>query len=411
MMESISTKTVKNFDWILFLSVLGLLAIGIIAIYSATYNSGSALLKQNYERQLIWAAIGMILFFGMAVLHFKYYQAFAYIFYGFSIVLLLLVLAMGKMGGGAVRWISIGGAKFQPSEWAKLFTIFALARYLSDNVNQIRSPKVLVTSFAIGLLPMFLIFEEPDLGTSLVFAAIIPSILFWADVSPLALFLIAAPFLTMLASFNFYSFSAVVILLVGVLYFVKRPLLFSIANVLLNLFVGIMTPFLWNSLHVYQQKRILTFLGLVSDPRGLSYQIIQSKVAIGSGGLWGKGFLHGTQTQLRFLPAQHTDFIFSVIGEEFGFMGAMVVLFLFGLLIYRGFKISASAKNNFAGLVGIGITTMFLYHAVVNIGMATGIMPVTGLPLPFVSYGGSFLLVSMASMGVLANISMRRYDY
>ncbi len=410
-MENISTKTVKQFDWILFLTMLCLLVVGVLAIYSATYNSGSSYLKQNYERQLIWAAIGAVLFVTMALLHFKYYQAFAYVLYGFSIVLLLFVLAMGRMGGGAVRWISIGGLRFQPSEWAKLFTIFALARYLSDNTNRIRSPRVLITAFAIGLLPMVLIFEEPDLGTSLVFAAIIPSILFWADVSPLALFLIAAPFLTMLASFNFYTFFADMVLLVGVLYFVKRPLIFSVANVLLNLFVGIMTPFMWNSLHAYQQKRILTFLGLISDPRGLSYQIIQSKVAIGSGGLWGKGFLHGTQTQLRFLPAQHTDFIFSVIGEEFGFMGAMLVLFLFALLLYRGFKISAVSKNNFTGLVGIGITTMFLYHAVVNIGMATGIMPVTGLPLPFVSYGGSFLLMSMASMGVLESISIRKYEY
>jgi len=410
-MESITTKTIKRFDWILLLTMLCLLVVGVLAIYSATYNSGSSNLKQNYERQIIWAALGGVLFLTMAFLHFKYYQAFAYVLYGFSIVLLLFVLAIGKMGGGAVRWISIGGLKFQPSEWAKLFTIIALARYLSDHTNQIRSPKVLITAFAIGLLPMALIFEEPDFGTSLVFAAIIPSILFWADVSPLALFLIAAPFLTMIASFNFYSFFADMMLLVGVLYFVKRPLIFSAANVLLNLFVGIMTPFMWNSLHAYQQKRILTFLGLVSDPKGLSYQIIQSKVAIGSGGLWGKGFLHGTQTQLRFLPAQHTDFIFSVIGEEFGFIGAMAVLFLFVLLLYRGFKLSAASKNNFASLVGIGITTMFLYHAVVNIGMATGIMPVTGLPLPFVSYGGSFLLMSMASMGILENISIRKYEY
>ena len=258
---------------------------------------------------------------------------------------------------------------------------------------------------------MVLIFKEPDLGTSLVFAAIIGSVLFWADVSPLALFLIAAPFLTMLASFNFYAFFAVMILIAGILYIVKRPLIFSIGNVLLNLFVGIVTPFFWNSLHAYQQQRLLTFLGLVSDPRGLSYQVIQSKVAIGSGGFWGKGFLHGTQTQLRFLPAQHTDFIFSVIGEELGFIGGMVVLILFAVILFRGFRIAANTKNRFAGLLGIGVTTMFLYHVVVNIGMVTGIMPVTGLPLPFISYGGSFVLVSMVAMGVLVNVSMRKYEY
>ncbi len=401
----------KRFDWVLFGAMVLLIGIGIVAIYSATYTSDSPLLRLNYQRQMIWAAIGFVLFLLAVAIPYKYYMAFAYVLYGLSILLLLGVLVMGKMGGGAARWIMVGGIKFQPSEWAKLLTIFALARYLSDHTNVIRKNRTLFTALVIGLVPMFLIFEEPDLGTSLVFAAIIPLVLFWADVSPLSLFLLFAPIMTVLASFNFYTFFAAMAIIVTVLYLVKRSLLFSLAHILLNIGVGILTPAVWNSLHAYQQKRILTFLGLVSDPRGLSYQIIQSKVAIGSGGFWGKGLLHGTQSQLRFLPAQHTDFIFSVIGEELGFIGAFLVMTLFLIIILRGFSIAASTKNRFASILAVGVTTIFLYHAVVNMGMAMGIMPVTGLPLPFVSYGGSFLLVSMTAMGVLTNISMRRHDY
>ncbi len=411
MLQENPTTLFKRFDWVLFVAMMLLIGIGVVAIYSATHTSDSAFLRQNYRRQMVWAAIGLVLFFLAVAIHYKYYLAFAYVFYGISLVLLVGVLVVGKMGGGAARWIMIGSIKFQPSEWAKLLTIFALARYLSDHANVIRSNRTLFIALAIGLVPMFLIFEEPDLGTSLVFAAIIPFVLFWADVSPLSLFLLFAPIMTILASFNFYTFFVAMAIIVAVLYLVKRSLIFSLANVLLNIGVGILTPAVWNSLHGYQQKRILTFLGMVSDPRGLSYQIIQSKVAIGSGGFWGKGLLHGTQSQLRFLPAQHTDFIFSVIGEELGFIGAFFVMSLFLVIILRGFSIAANAKNRFASILAVGVTTIFLYHAVVNMGMAMGIMPVTGLPLPFVSYGGSFLLVSMTALGVLVNISMRRYDY
>jgi rod shape determining protein RodA len=175
--------------------------------------------------------------------------------------------------------------------------------------------------------------------------------------------------------------------------------------------VGILTPFLWNSLKTYQQERVLSFVGLLSDPKGISYQVIQSKVAIGSGGLTGKGFLSGTQTHLRFLPAQHTDFIFSVIGEEFGFLGCFITIVLFVMLLVLGFRIAISVKNRFTSIVTIGIVTMFSYHYFVNIAMVMGIMPVTGLPLPFISYGGSFLNASMVAVALLLNFSIRKHQY
>jgi len=215
----------------------------------------------------------------------------------------------------------------------------------------------------------------------------------------------------MLASFELWSFFLVMFILLVVLFFAKRNILFSFAHIVLNILVGVITPFLWNSLETYQQKRVLSFLGIVSDPKGISYQVIQSKVAIGSGGITGKGFLEGTQTQLTFLPEQHTDFIFSVIGEEFGILGCLTVMFLFVFIISIGIRIASSVKNRFSSFVVIGISTMLLYHYVVNLGMVMGIMPVTGLPLPFISYGGSFLNTCMVSIALLLNFSLSRHEY
>ena len=307
--------------------------------------------------------------------------------------------------------MSAGGLRFQPSEWAKLATIFALARFLTDHHDKLDDKRTLLILAGLGILPFILIFKQPDLGTSLVFIAIIPAMLFWAGVSPLILLLTFIPGLTMLASFELWSFSLIMGILLIVLFFASRNMIFTFGHIVLNIFVGVITPFLWNSLEAYQQKRVLSFLGIVSDPKGISYQVIQSKVAIGSGGITGKGFLEGTQTQLRFLPEQHTDFIFSVIGEEFGILGCVTVIVLFVLLISRGIQVASNVKNRFSSLVVIGITTMILYHYFVNLGMVMGLMPVTGLPLPFISYGGSFLNTCMVSIALILNFSLRRHEY
>ncbi len=398
-------------DVLLILVMLVLIAIGFLSIYSATANQQSTFLARNFQRQLYWFALGIFLFLVTVSLHPKYYEATAYLIYGAVLMSLVAVLVFGKSGGGAARWLSIGGLRFQPSEWAKLATILALARYMADHHDALNEKKHLITIALIGFVPMFLIFKQPDLGTSLVFLAIVPAMMYWAGVSPLILFLAFIPGITAIASFKVWSFFLVMTILVGVLIYSQRTVLFSLFHILLNIIVGIVTPSFWTSLEPYQQKRVLSFLGIVHDPRGISYQVIQSKVAIGSGGLTGKGFLHGTQTQLRFLPEQHTDFIFSVIGEEFGFIGGIIVIILFLYLLFRGVQIASSVKNRFASLASIGIVAMFLYHYFVNLGMVMGIMPVTGLPLPFISYGGSFLNTSMVAVALLFNFSLHKHEY
>jgi rod shape determining protein RodA len=397
-------------DLLLIGSMILLIAIGMLTIYSATAGQGSQL-SSNFQNQIYWFILGIVIFLVTISFPPQFYHALAYIIYGLVVVSLIAVLFIGRSGGGAERWLSIAGFRFQPSEWAKIAVIFALARYLADHKDELYLRKNLIISAAIGVVPMLLIFKQPDLGTSLVFIAVIPSIMYWAGVSPLILFLTFLLGLTMLASFKLWSFFFVMGFLILVLYLNGKKIIFSVAHIFLNVSVGVLTPFFWNSLEKYQQTRVLSFLGLVSDPKGVSYQVIQSKVAIGSGGLIGKGYLSGTQTQLRFLPEQHTDFIFSVIGEEFGFLGCAVVLCLFVILLIRGIQIASSVKNRFASFVAIGIVTMFVYHFFVNIGMVMGIMPVTGLPLPFISYGGSFLITSMIAVALLLNFSIRKHQY
>ncbi|HHM24353.1 MAG TPA: rod shape-determining protein RodA [Bacteroidetes bacterium] len=395
----------------LVLAMLCLIGLGLASIYSATASQQTSYLAHNFMRQIYWAILGTILFLVTISLHPKFFEATAYLFYGLVLVALLAVLFVGRSGGGAARWLAIGGFRVQPSEWAKLATILALARFLADHHDAVNERKNLLIAAALGLMPMLLIFKQPDLGTSLVFIAIVPAMMFWAGVSPLILFLTFLPGITALASFQVWSFFLVMLILAVVLFLSQKGLLFSLLHAGLNILVGIVTPSLWNSLEPYQQKRVLAFVGLVKDPRGINYQVIQSKVAIGSGGLVGKGFLHGTQTQLRFLPEQHTDFIFSVIGEEFGFIGGLVVVALFVFLLIRGVQIAASTKHRFYSLASIGIVSLFFYHYFVNLGMVMGIMPVTGLPLPFISYGGSFLLTSMIGVGLLVNFAMHRQEY
>jgi len=305
----------------------------------------------------------------------------------------------------------IGGFQFQPAEIMKVSALLALARYLSYEKRDLNKIKDIAIAFCIVFVPFLLIAQQPDLGTALVFLAIILPILYWAGLPSFYVFFVIAPFLVMAASFNFYTFFVAMIFISVILFFLKRGLFVSLVTIILNIGVGIVTPILWNQLRGYQKHRILTFLGLEIDPQGLSYQVIQSKVAIGSGGFLGKGLLNGTQTQLRFLPAQHTDFVFSVIGEELGFIGSFLVLGLFLFLLLRGIYIASVVKNRFLSFLVIGAVAIIGFHIIVNIGMTVGMMPVTGLPLPFLSYGGSFLITSMILIGIVIHASIRRFKY
>lgn len=402
-------QKLSRLDYGIVFALFVLLCMGLLAVHSATQNA-STTIANNFTKQVLWVITGLFLAALAVVVPFRVFQKHAYLFYGLSVILLLAVLFFGT-GAGVKRWFLLGPMRFQPSELAKLATIFGLARYMSDESRDLKRITDLLGAFAIAIIPTLLIVKQPDLGTALVFPALILPLLFWAGVSLFTIFLFVAPLLTLVAAFNLTAFFLVMGLIIGVMVVSRRKLRVIVPNFLLNVGVGIMTPILWSKLHRYQQSRILTFLGIEQDPRGIGYQVLQSKVAIGSGGFLGKGLGDGTQTQLRFLPEQHTDFIFSVIGEELGFLGVIIVLAMFFVLLWRALKIAGECKSRFMSLTVIGIVVLLLFHVLINTGMTVGIMPVTGLPLPFLSYGGSAMLTNMLLVGLILNAGIRRFQY
>ena len=401
----------KEFDLTLFILALVLSLIGVLLIYSAKYYSDNLVERGIYLKQVIWILLGMAVCFLVFFIPLRFYEVFSYLLYFLSLLALLLILMIGATRMGAARWISMGGFNIQPSEFAKIATVFLLARFLTYSKRNDYSVKWLASVMAIVLPPALLVLKQPDLGSSLVFFAVLITMLFWAGVPLFYLFLIVSPVLSLICAFHWLSWAIFFLILIALLYRVKPMLLFSLGFVLLNLTTGMITPLVWNRLHDYQKQRILVFLDPGRDPLGAGYQIIQSKVAIGSGGLWGKGFLQGSQTKLAFLPHQHTDFVFSVLGEEFGLWGSIILLGLFAFLIARGIMIAQKARNTFASNAAIGLTTILGFQMLVNIGMSLGVMPVTGLPLPLVSYGGSSMLTSWVVIGILLAINARWFDY
>lgn len=410
-MEAVGdNKLIRSVDVGLMIVTALLVVCGLFAVYSATQSSESAQIQLKFSRQLIWVVLGMAVFMATVMTPVRFFYEHASKIYGLTILLLILVLLL-EHGSGARRWLSLGPAWLQPAEFAKIGTALMLAAYLSKEHRNLSDFRDVAITFLLVLVPFFLILRQPDLGSAMVFFVIILPMLHWAGLSPVTLFVLLAPVVSLLCSFNFYSFFIAMSAISIGLFLFQRGVRFFIINFVINIAVAVSTPIAWNMLKAYQQKRVLAFLGMVSDPHGIGYQVIQSKVAIGSGGLFGKGFLQGTQTHLRFLPEQHTDFIFSVIGEEFGFVGVFIVLASFLFLIVRGFQIATHVKNKFSSLLVFGVTVILLFQIFVNVGMTVGLMPVTGLPLPFFSYGGSSLLSSSIMVGLILNASRKRFEY
>jgi len=410
-MEAVGdNKLIRSVDSGVMIATTLLVICGLFAVYSATQSSDLTRIQLKFSRQLIWVALGTVVFIGTALAPMRFFYEHAGKIYGLTILLLILVLLLGH-GSGARRWLSLGPAWLQPAEFAKIGTVLMLSVYLSKEHRNLSDFRDVAIAFLLALMPFFLILRQPDLGSAMVFLAIILPMLHWAGLSPAILFVLLAPIISLLCSFNFYSFFVAMSGISIALFLFRRGVRFFVINFVINIAVAVSTPIVWNMLKEYQQKRVLAFLGMVSDPHGIGYQVIQSKVAIGSGGILGKGFLKGTQTHLRFLPEQHTDFIFSVIGEEFGFFGVFVVLALFFYLIMKGVQIAAHVKNQFSSLLVFGVTVILLFQVFVNVGMTIGLMPVTGLPLPFFSYGGSSLLSSLIIVGLILNASRKRFEY
>ncbi len=406
----IDYKIEDKFDFILFFTVLALIIIGLLAIYSSTQNVISN--KNNFEKQLIALGIGIILFFIIYSLPTIFFKTFVIPIYLLSIILLIAVLLIGHSAGGAKSWFTFGPLSFQPSEFAKLAVVLMLSNFLSKpNTNLDSLKDILISALIVGL-PVLLIFLEPDVGSSVIFFIILLALLFWKGISLFGLLVVISPVIAIVASLlNPYLFAGILILVIVALILMRKDL-FTIASIVgLNLASGFFVEFVYNFLSPHQQKRIQSFIDPFADPLGSGYNSIQAQIAIGSGGFLGKGFMAGNQTQLQFIPEQWTDFIYCVIGEEFGFIGSIFVLSLFIILFFRIIKISSFAKDEFLSLIIIGFLSIYFSHFFINIGMSIGILPVIGIPLPFVSYGGSSLVVNLLMLGIIANIYRTRKEY
>ena len=382
-----------------------LAAFGLATLYSAGQTDVATQAGDVWIRQLLWMAIGIVAAAVVFRISFRLLEWLAPAAYAFAIILLLIVLAVGTGVGtaaGTKSWLSVGGHQIgQPAELAKLAVILMLARYLSGLREAPRNMRELVMPCLIAGVPFLLVLKQPDLGSAIVFIGILFFMLFWAGVKPSLLFMLASPGLSLLLAFNTWTWGVWMIVL-AVLLVVWRPYVAEgILLYIANSVMGALAMPLWQRLAPYQQNRLLTFLNPEIDPRAAGYHAIQSRVAIGSGGWFGNGFTQGPQKRLAFLPAQHTDFIFSVVGEELGFLGVLVALGLFLALFLVVLRIARRATEPFASLVVFGILALFFTHVFENVGMTVNLMPITGIPLPFFSYGGSFFLICCVAIGLV----------
>lgn len=388
-------------------AVLALVGVGLLANYSTSFAVTGGAELVYFERQLAWAIIGLGGLLAVMVVPTRVVQSLAFVFLGFGLLLLFVVLFAGKSGLGATRWFAIGSVRFQPSEVMKVALIVGLARFLADQSRNIARPRVILGGLLMGLVPMGLVMAEPDFGTSIIFPVTAFCMLAWAGVPASHLLIIMMPIIAVVTSWSLGLHVALLFFCIAILWRQRLRLMPLVSAVGIYLIAGTVAPRLWMQLHKYQRQRILSFLNPEADPLGSAYQVIQSKIAIGAGGIAGRGFLHGTQTQLKFLPEQHTDFIFSAWGEEFGFLGALLVVAMFSVIIIRGIRIASRAHNPFSSLLAAGIVSTLGVQTLTNLLVTVGWLPVTGLPLPFISYGGSSLFVYMAMMGLLLGVTMR----
>lgn len=400
-------------DWGMLLSVVGLLAMGLISIYSATFDAGTSV---YFKKQLVYAGVGFTLALVCYFLPERWIREFSYAMYGVGILMLIAVLipGIGKVVNGQQCWIQIGGFTFQPSELAKVTTLLALARYISEKGVDVKTIRDLAVIAGIILLPIALVMGQPDTGSATVFIAMSLGIFLWIGGDLFFLYCVAAiPFIGISALYGVLFESMVVFGIVAALVTIgafafRRNIVLTIVAVAMLVGIGLAVEPVFKKLEPYKQARLVTLFEPERNPRGQGYHVIQSILAVGSGGLTGKGFLKGTQTQLRYIPEQWTDFIFCVPSEEFGFVGSVIVIALLVAMMLRSMNIAALVRTKFASVIAIGFGTLMFYHTLVNIGMAIGLFPVMGIPLPFLSAGGTALIMNMSIVGMLLNFYKTR---
>jgi rod shape determining protein RodA len=369
----VNKRLAHHVDWPLLLLVAAIVAMGVATVYSATYAQAQSHTSPLVWRQILWAGAGTVAMFALLVLDYRKLERYAYVIYLGILLLLVLVPLFGYLGGGSRRWIRIGFFAMQPSELAKLAVIIVLARFFHrDSARETYGARNLIVPALLCAVPTVLTLAQPDLGSAAVMGFVFASM----------------------------------VLVAGL----------RMRSLLILVLIGAIGAFgaaqkVWSHLKPYQQKRIVTFLNPEADPLGAGYHLIQSKIAVGSGMFWGKGFLHGTQNQLQFLPEQHTDFIFSVFAEEWGFVGCAVLVALYAALMLRVLQTVARAKDRFGALLAFGVLAMIFWQVFVNIAMTTGLLPVVGITLPFFSYGGSSMITLLLGIGLVLNVSMRRFTF
>jgi len=390
--------------------VLLLAGYGLATLYSAGQTDVLASpVATIWHKQLIWLSVGSVaamLMFRVSPRLLEWATPYAYVI---SVVILLLTLATGSGAGtaaGTRSWITLGGVRLgQPAELAKLAVILMLARWLAERREPPATLRELLPPVAIVVVPLGLVAAQPDLGSAIVFVAIFFAMLFWAGTKPSLLLLLASPVISLVLAFSTITWGAWIVLLFALLLWWRPYVWEGLAVMLASFVTGAYALPLWRHLAPYQQNRLLAFLNPEVDPRSTGWHVIQSKIAIGSGGFLGQGFTHGPQKRLAFLPAQHTDFIFPVVGEELGFLGVVAALALFAALIFTLLRIARRATDPFSSLCVFGIAGLLFTHIVENIGMTVNLMPITGIPLPFFSYGGSFLLGCSVAVGIALRVA------
>jgi rod shape determining protein RodA len=398
-----------NVDWPLVISALLLSLYGIAIVYSAGQTDIPTFVARAWRAQLLWFLLALGGAYFMSRASVRMIEWLTVPLYGFTILILVLLLFIGKGAGTAEStksWLTIGSFRLgQPSEIAKVTVVLMLGKLLAGTKEP---PKSLVELWKPALIvgvPWVLIMAQPDLGTGIVFIGIFFAMLFWSGISWRLLVLLASPVVSLILTVSTQLWGAWFLLLLALVLWYKPYLWEGVFIVASNVVMGVLAPIVWERLKPYQQNRLRVFLDPTIDPRRSGYHVIQSQVAIGSGGWFGKGYTQGTQKRLAFLPAQHTDFIFSVVGEELGFVGVTLALALFLTLFFRVIRVAERANDSFSSLVAFGLLASWFVHVIVNVGMTLNLMPITGIPLPFFSYGGSFMLASWLAIGILVRIA------
>lgn len=408
----------RDFSWSVVFIWIALSIIGLVAIYSATQGPVSQFLpsyiQDNFFRQLLWVGLSIVVLIAVQFTSPRTFQGVSYLFYFVCILLMIITVFFGVEVSGSRSWLRIGPVNLQVGEITKIATILAVANYLTSRRNiSVENFKTAFTALGFFIAPVILLLLQNEAGIAIVFLALLPVMLFWSGLPyGISLLMISPALIGYFTVINWYWGVAATILITIAIFFLQKRTWLSFTSFVLGIIVIVGTEVALNQvLQPYQRARVEAFVNPTLDPQGAGWNVLQAKTAIGSGGLFGKGFMEGTQTQLRFLPEQWTDFVFCVIGEEFGFVGSALVLLLFIALLLRLLHLAGTHKHPFAQLVIVSITFVYFIHFVINIGSAIAVLPVIGIPLPFISYGGSAFLTNTLMLAICLNLDLYKRSF